>query len=281
MVSSASASIAPQVTQHATKVLLVMDVVESVRLMEEDEEDAVLRWQRCVGHVVQQVLPGHGGKLVKSLGDGLMLEFTNARQCVQAAFAIQQWNLSANAGLPGARQMQLRMGAHVADCLADEHDIYGVGVNLAVRLTALSQPGELIASTELREQLVPQLDADVEDLGDCFLKHINRPVRAYRIAPPSGRLVTPSVRAALMDLRPTIAVIPFSLRSAEPQLQMLGEALAEEVIAALSRTFELHVISRLSTTAFRDRHQALEEVHSHLGARYVLSGTCRSSELVK
>lgn len=262
--------------QQHIRVLLVMDVVESVRLMEEDERDAVQRWQQLVGHVVQQVLPSTEGRLVKSLGDGLMLEFRDARHCIQAAFAILAESHAMNARRAPERQMHLRMGAHIAGFVTDEHDIYGADVNLAVRLTTLTQPGELVVSAELRAQLVPQLDAEIEDLGECFLKHISKPVRAYRVSPPQGRPALVPSNMSRGELRPTLAIIPFTLRSAESGQEMIGEALADELIAALSKTVELEVISRLSTTAFRERPNALEDIREHLGASYVLAGSCRS-----
>ncbi len=260
-----------------TKVLLVLDVVESVRLMEQDEDDFVQRWQQLVALVEQQLLPLHGGRLVKSLGDGLMLEFADAQSCVKTAFALQQFSVRVNENLSPEQQLHLRMGGHVAEYVADQHDIYGTGVNLTVRIGTLAGPGELVVSAELRDQLTTSLDADIEDLGECHLKHVEKTVRVYRVGPPGHAPVVRPGHTMQLDLRPTIAVIPFAMRSAEPDHAMLGEALADEVIAALSRTSELHVISRLSTTVFRDRHEAMEDIRSHLGASYILSGTCRSA----
>ncbi len=259
-----------------TKVLLVMDVVESVRLMDEDEEGTVQRWQGFVGHVLHQVLPRHGGRMVKSLGDGLMLEFGTAQECVAAAFAIEEHSREINTELPGSRKMHLRMGAHIAGFVTDEHDIYGSDVNLAVRLTTITKPGELVASAELRELLVPTIDADIEDLGECFLKHISKPVRAYRITPSQPHRAEVALDTPPAELRPTIAVVPFEMRSGEPQHELLGEALADELIGALSRTSELRVISRLSTAAFRGRNDLVNAIRTHLGADYALSGICRS-----
>jgi TolB-like protein/Tfp pilus assembly protein PilF len=243
--------------------------------MQENEADAVLQW-RTLADQAEQVLPTYEGRLVKSLGDGLMLEFSTAQNCVNAAFAIQQQSRLANESLPPARRMHLRMGAHVARFVADQRDIYGTDVNLAARLTTVAGPGELVVSAELRDQLAANLDADVEDLGGCYLKHIAEPVRVYRVGPPGYQPIIELGEAIRLDLRPTIAIIPFAIRSGEPGHEMLGEALADEVIAALSRTSELHVISRLSTTVFRGRNDAVEDIKTHLGASYILSGVCRA-----
>jgi len=261
---------------RSTKVLLVMDVVESVRIMEQDQDGFVQRWQQLVQQAEQQILPLHGGRIVKSLGDGLMLEFANAQGGVKAAFAMQHFSQQANSGLKPEQQMHLRMGGHLASFVTDQHDIYGTDVNLTSRFCTLAGPGELVVTAALRDNLTANLDADLEDLGECHLKHVEKPVRAYRVAPLGEHPVIALSSAVRLDLRPTIAVIPFAMRSSEPGHEMLGEALADEVIAALSRTSELHVISRLSTTVFRGRQEAIEDIRTHLGASYILSGTCRS-----
>ena len=169
--------------RRASRTVVVVDLVESVRLIEQDEEDTVHRWQAIVSEVVATFLPRHGGRLVKSLGDGLMLEFETVPPAIQCALAMQSSANLANTGRPNDRWMCLRIGAHVADVIVDELDIYGSGVNLAARLTTLAGAGEIVVSANLREQLLPGLDADVEDLGDCFVKHLQKPVRAYRVGP--------------------------------------------------------------------------------------------------
>ena len=124
----------PHALNRSTKVLLVMDVVESVRLMAFDEDDFVRRWQQLVQQAEQRILPRHGGRIVKSLGDGLMLEFANAAGCVRAAFDLQIFSRLANQDLAEDRQMHLRMGGHVAGFVTDKHDIYGTDFNLTARV---------------------------------------------------------------------------------------------------------------------------------------------------
>ena len=267
----------PAALTRNTKVLLVMDVVESVRIMEQDQDGFVRRWQQLVEEAEQNVLPLHGGRIVKSLGDGLMLEFASAQGGVKAAFALHNFTRQANVRLRPEQQMHLRIGGHLASFVTDQHDIYGTDVNLTSRVSTLAGPGETVMSAELRDHLTAGLDADIEDLGECHLKHVENPVRAYRAGPVGHAPVIQLGNMVRMDLRPTIAVIPFALRSHEPGHEMLGEALADEVIAALSRTSELHVISRLSTTVFRGRNENLKDISAHLGASYILSGTCRSA----
>jgi len=255
------------------KVLMVLDVVESVRLMEQDEDDFVRRWQDMVAQIEQRLLPLHGGRLVKSLGDGLMLEFPEARSCVRSAFALQQLSDASNEGRTPERQMHLRMGAHRAEFVSDRHDIYGSDVNLTARIATLAGPREFVVSSEVRDQLTDGLDAEIEDLGECHLKHVKEPVRAYRVVQTGRRPVAPAEAPAPVDFRPTIAVIPFEARSNEPEHLVIGELVADGVIAQLSRTAELRVISRLSTTALRGRAGSMTHAEALLGATFVLSGS--------
>ena len=172
--------------ERARRVVLIADIVESVRLIEADEEGIVARWLALVRQIEKDLMPANKGHLVKSLGDGLLLEFEDARTAVKAAFAIQQASARDNQGQPPDKLMLLRIGIEDSDVIINEHDVFGHGVNLAARLTSLAGPGEIVTSAAVREQLTPDLDADVEDLGDCFLKHVKDPVRAYRLRPPGA-----------------------------------------------------------------------------------------------
>lgn len=263
------------VSRRTARTVVVVDVVESVRLMEQGEEDFVHRWRAFVAVVMSSLLPQHGGRLVKSLGDGLMVEFEAVPPAIQCAIAMQTAIAQSNAGHPADRWMCLRVGAHVADVFADEHDIYGAGVNLAARLTTLAGPGEIVVSADVRDQLTPGLDAAVEDLGECNLKHVAQAVRTYRVGPVGERPVIPLGASTAVALRPSIAVVPFACQGDDPRLQVLGEMIVDEVINVLSRTVEMHVISRLSTSAFRGRPDMVGDVRQHLRAHYLASGSCR------
>ncbi|MBT9505740.1 MAG: hypothetical protein IV109_04040 [Rhodoferax sp.] len=231
------------------------------------------RWRELVAQAEHHILPQHGGRIVKSLGDGLMLEFASAQGCSKAAFELQGYSQQANQGIASERKMHLRMGAHVAEFVSDQHDIYGSDVNLTARLCSLAGPDELVVSADLRDGLTAALDADIEDLGECHLKHVKEPVRTYRVGPVGHAPVIPSNKTLAPDFRPTIAVIPFEARSNEPEHFVIGELIADGVIGQLSRSPDLRVISRLSTTAFRGRAGAMPEVESRLDASFVLSGS--------
>jgi class 3 adenylate cyclase/TolB-like protein len=256
--------------------VVVVDVVESVRLMQAHEADVVDRWRHFVNEVRTRVLPARGGRMVKSLGDGLMLEFPSAAPAAMAALDMQDTIDRFNEGRAPEDRLWLRVGANVTDVIVDRDDLFGSGVNLAARLTTLAGPGEIVVSAELRDGLTDGLDAAVEDLGDCWLKHIDRPVRAFRIGPPGpAPVMTPPPPSA--PLRPTIAVIPFELLGGDAAQALVGEALADDIIAALSRAAALNVISRMSTTAFGARGFEPAAIGASLGANYLLRGTVRAA----
>jgi class 3 adenylate cyclase/TolB-like protein len=259
-------------TTRVVRTVLVADVVESVRLMQEDEAGTVQRWRAFVDHVVHQLLPGQEGRLVKSLGDGLMLEFPRVNTAIGIAFAMQEAAAHANVDVAPGRKLHLRIGIHVSPLVADERDIYGHGVNLAARLTTLAGPDEIVVSADVRDQLTPALDADIEDLGECYVKHVQQPIRAFRLGAPGQQPVIERGNLA-EDLRATIAVIPFRPRALQLTGDVLGQLLADEVISALSHSPEVNVISRLSTSTFQGRDVKLEDVSAYLRADYVVSGS--------
>ncbi|HEX2112785.1 MAG TPA: adenylate/guanylate cyclase domain-containing protein [Alphaproteobacteria bacterium] len=261
----------------ANRAVLLADIVESVRLIEQDEVRAISRWLSLVEYVKKEILPRHGGRLVKSLGDGMLMDFADVRSAVSAAFAIQQASARDNTGVAPEQQILLRMGMEVSDVVVEPDDLHGRGVNLAARLMHLAGPGEVVISGHARDQLTPDLDADVEDLGDCYLRHVSEPVRAYRIGPPGPRPVIKPSRS-MDEMKPTIAVVPFSPHHVPADRDIIGEVLADEVIRALSRSPDVSVISRLSTTVFRGRAVSVAEIGAILNADYVLSGAYSGDE---
>ena len=258
---------------RSQKVVLVIDLVESVRLMSADEAGTVARWHSFVQQARDHTIPQHHGRLVKSLGDGLMVEFEQARDAVNAAQTLHSAITHTNAGLATERHMHLRAGINSSQIYTDQLDIYGAGVNLAARLATLAGPGETVVSASVRDGLTDGLDASVEDLGECYLKHIDEPVRAYRAGVAGAAPVVVAQRAYAAPLQPTIAVIPFEARSNEPEHFAIGELIADAVIGQMAKTRELRVISRLSTTVFRGRRESADDIRKHLGADYILSGS--------
>jgi adenylate cyclase len=276
-------------------VVLLVDLVESVRLMQEREASTVRRWADFVRVATSEILPSHQGILVKSLGDGLMARFETVPNAVHAAAQLHRTIAEQNAGVPEDQHFHLRAGLNAAMAWSDGIDIYGTGVNLAARLATLAGPGETIASASAHEQLATALaslanpgetigsaaardelthgvDASCEDLGNCILKHFDKPVRAFRVGPASRHPNITGRRDYGMAMQPSIAVIPFSARNDVPGMFDVGNLIADSVIWRLSKSANLRVISRLSTAVFRGRTNDVGEVSAHLGAAYVLSG---------
>lgn len=281
--------------QQDTVVLLV-DLVESVRLMREHEASAVRRWTDFVQLATGQILPRNRGGLVKSLGDGLMARFESVRDAVNAAGEMHRSIAVQNTGRPEDQHFQLRAGINASTAWSDGTDIYGTGINLAARLATLAGPGETIASEAAHEQLATALaslaspgetigsaaacdelthgvDALCEDLGECILKHFDKPVRAYRVGPASPHPSLAARRDYGTPMEPTIAVIPFDARKDAEEHLDVGYLIADSVIWRLSKSANLKVISRLSTNIFRGRVSDVAEVSAHLGATYILSGS--------
>ena len=140
--------------------------------MQENESGVVHRWRRFVALAEKEVLPPNRGRLVKSLGDGLLVEFPVVPPAVEGRLRPAACRSNANVGVLPSQHILLRMGLHSGHLLADDHDVYGAGVNLAARLTGLAGPGEIVVSADVRDQLTAVLDADIEDLGACYLKHL-------------------------------------------------------------------------------------------------------------
>jgi adenylate cyclase len=264
-------------TRRLGRGLVVVDLVESVRLFERDEAGTAARWHAVVGEV-ERVLPQFGGRLVKSLGDGLLLEFDTAGDAVACALRMPEiLDGEARAASPGDN-LWVRIGVHEADVLADRRDIYGNGVNLCARLASLAGPGEIVASAPVRDLLVDSVDAQIEDLGECFLKHVAGSVRAFRVAPTAGerRSMTAATAVAPPEpLQPMLAVFPLRASPDADGRSLLGHVLADEVNAALSVSPDIAVISRMSVNALADRDPAPQACRELLGAHYVLGGTVR------
>jgi class 3 adenylate cyclase/TolB-like protein len=255
------------------KAVLVADVVDSTQLTHRHGLDYIDRWRRFLDEVRATALPQRGGRFVKSTGDGLMAVFDHAASAAAAALELQQRMLPYNRDREPDAHIMLRAGVHAGEVYESELDVWGDPVNLAHRITGLAAPGEVVVTPEVRDHLVPGVDADAEDLGERFAKHVDGPIRLYRLG--GAALPRPlGVRQAL-ELKPGIAVIPFECTLGQDPGDLFGEALADEVIAQLARSAELHVISGLSTRGLKGRRLGLQESAAHLGAAYVLSGRYR------
>ncbi|MBT9487853.1 MAG: hypothetical protein IV093_10125 [Rubrivivax sp.] len=273
--------------------IVVIDLVESVKIMGLAEMQVVALWRaflRQVEAVVDRTADAH---LVKSLGDGLLLSCTDTEAATSLAFACHEELalITQDFALP----MQLRCGIHVCDVYLDAIDVFGTGVNVAARLAGLSQPGEVTVSVEVRDLLSDCSDFELTDLGLCFVKHIDEPLRAFKLRRTATQTArqTPMLQPAPagvsgdqhtadtpFDLRPVVAIIPFTVLRSDgasgAQDVAIGDAVADDVIAQLSRSRELRLLSRLSTSAFRrSRDGLLNDLQTRLKARYAVTGRMR------
>lgn len=255
-------AVANRLARH-TKVIAVADVVESVRLMEQDEQEFIRRWHGFITFFKSH-LPQETGRMHKSLGDGLMVEFSDPEGCLRAALAMQAWFDESNHGLPLEEHVHLRIGAHMAEFVADEHDIYGTDVNLTARIATLAGPGEIVISAALRDRIHGELEGFLQDLGHCHLKHMRQPVRAFRVGREGRAPVLPAADSGRVPTRVALAVLPFT---EDVGTHGLGEAVADEVVAALAELGEVQIVSRLGGTP-----PAVERAH------YVLRGHARHTE---
>ena len=260
--------------KRPTKIIAVVDVVESVRLMEQDEQAFIRRWQAFVAYVVQR-LPLDTGRMHKSLGDGLMLEFADPDGCLRAACAMQAWFSQGNANRAPADHMHLRIGAHLADYVADAYDIYGTDVNLATRIASLAGPGEIIISASLRQRLGEDDNAlQLEDLGSCHLKHVREPVHAFRVGAAGSAPVLPAASRRAEALRATLAVLPFAIHDAAAS-GTSGEALADDLISALAASDQVQLVSRLATDHLRPGASDKHGTGQQAAPQYLLGGRAR------
>ncbi len=259
------------------RAILVADVFDSVGMMERDEERTVQRWRAFFAHANSEAIPSSAGRsLSKVPGRELVADFTDSVHALGCAFELHRSLARLNTETTEP-PLVLRVGIHVAEVIVEAFNVLGDGVNVAAGLAELANPGETVVSAQVRDQLALGVDASVEDLGEQRLRNRERAVRAFRVWPPAetARLV-PSA-AVMVHGRPSVAVIPFQMRSDDPRFEFVGDALAEETIGALSRVADFFVVSRLSSMAFRRAPLSLRNIGEMLGVRYVLSGSVQTA----
>lgn len=265
-------------TARSRRAILVVDVVESVRLMQADETGFIGRWRDFVASVRADFLIQYDGRLVKSLGDGLLLEFADESRALAVARAMQRRATALNAGRSPDEQLELRAGLHTAEVVVDQLDIYGSGVNLAARLAGLAGPGQIVLSNEFRLAVGAwdPLD-DLEDLGECFLKHLDAPVRAFRTCGmPEVRRPTANApdapAAATISGTPSIAVLTFVPSSQASDDRVVAELLSDAIVARLAVCPWLRVISRWSARTLETTNVSGAIAWSTLRAHFVVQG---------
>ena len=260
--------------------IVAADVAGYSRLMGLDEVGTA-RTLREHRKVTDALVARHGGRLVKTTGDGVLLEFPSVVDAVECAVAVQAVMNQWNEGIPQDRRMLFRIGINLGDILIDGDDILGDGVNVAARLEGIAEPGGICISSSAYEQVQGKVNVEFTDMGEQRLKNIDRPVRVYAARAKSHLgMVAPSVLPEdplpLPD-KPSIAVLPFENMSGDPEQEYFADGMVEEIITALSRFKWLFVIARNSSFTFKGKAVDIKEVGRRLGVRYVLEGSVRKA----
>jgi adenylate cyclase len=256
--------------------ILAADVAGYSRLMGLDEAGTAqaLREHRVAAY---PLVAQHGGRIVKTTGDGVLIEFGSVVGAVECALALQRLAAERNAEIASERRMEWRIGVHLGDVLIEGDDILGDGVNIAARLEGIAEPGGICISDDAFRQVRGKIEAEFVDLGEQSLKNIARPLRVYRLDPASvaEQPITPP--ALPLPDKPSIAVLPFANMSGDPEQDYFADGMVEEIITALSRIRWLFVIARNSSFSYKGQSPDVRQVGRELGVRYVLEGSVRKA----
>lgn len=265
-----------------TTTIMFADVVESVRLIEQDELENVKRIQSMLRQLALDVIRHCEGTVSERRGDGLVVRFSSPRDAARCSLRMHACCQSHTS--TDNQALKLRIGINTADVLLDDHGIYGREVNVAARLAALASDGGTVVSISVFDQLTPGIDGHLRDLGECYLKHVREPVRAFSLSDSNREVsqiavrdrTTPQVHpdaASVVELLTSLAVLPFEPYDAYARDRLdIGDILSDQITAMMSRSASLNVVSRLSTQAYRGRSFEMSSVQERLGAHYVVSG---------
>jgi TolB-like protein/class 3 adenylate cyclase len=278
-----STALATERVERRLAAILAADVAGYSRLMGVDEEGTLARLKALRSELADPKIKEHRGRIVKTTGDGLLIEFASVVDAVRCAVEVQREMAERNTDVPPDDRIEFRMGINLGDIMKDRRDIYGDGVNVAARLEALAEPGGICVSRVVRDQVRDKLAFSFEDMGEQQVKNIARPIRVHRIlfgekpdrsGPATGAAANSPL--ALPD-KPSIAVLPFQNMSGDPEQEYFADGMVEEIITALSRIRWLFVIARNSSFTYKGRAIDVKQVGRELGVRYVLEGSVRRS----
>jgi adenylate cyclase len=260
--------------QRRLAAILVADVVGYSRLMQADDAGTMAALKGRRNKILQPMVAKYHGRVVKLMGDGVLVEFASAVDAVACAVDLQAAMDSANTGVAEDRRIVLRVGINLGDVIVEGSDLYGDGVNIAARLEARAEPGSVCVSGKVRNEVGNKLNVGFDDLGEHSLKNMAEPIRVYRVSSGSPGAMTESHDQALLS-KPSIAVLPFANMSGDPEQQYFADGITEDIITELSRFSSLFVIARNSSFRYRNRSLDIKQVGRELGARYVVEGSVR------
>ncbi len=259
--------------------ILAADVAGYSRLMGADEEGTLATLKAIRRELVDPRIIEHRGRIVKTTGDGLLVEFASVVDAVRCAVDVQREMAERNTGVSAETRIEFRVGINLGDIIIDGDDIFGDGVNIAARLETLAEPGGICVSRVVRDQVRDKLAFAFEDMGEQQVKNIARPVRAHRIRIDAVVPTPPAASAAPAPLplpdKPSIAVLPFQNMSGDPEQEYFADGMVEDITTALSRIPWLFVIARNSSFTYKGQAIDVKRVGRELGVGYVLEGSVR------
>jgi adenylate cyclase len=255
--------------------ILAADVAGYSRLMGADEEGTLAQLKAHRRALVDPKITEHRGRIVKTTGDGMLVEFASVVDALRCAVEVQRGMIERNAEVPQDKRIEFRVGIHEGDIIIDGDDLFGDGVNVAARLEGLAEPGGICVSGRVQEDARGKLDVAFENAGEQSLKNIPWPVRVYRVR-PSGAAASSRPALSLPD-KPSIAVLPFENMSGDPDQEYFADGMTEDIITALSHFRWFFVIARNSTFVYKRRPIDVKQVARELGVRYILEGSVRKA----
>jgi adenylate cyclase len=254
--------------------ILAADVVGYSRLMEADEAGTLSALKEIRSNLIETKIAEHQGRVVKLTGDGILAEFPSVVSAVACAAEMQRAVRERLARTPPDRRIEFRIGINLGDVIVEGADIYGDGVNVAVRLEGIAEPGGISVSQSVRDHVGNRLQLGFEDRGDQKLKNIEKPIRVYRIIlEDSNGTETTSMK----DDRPSIAVLPFNNMSGDPEQEYFSDGITEDIITDLSKISALSVIARHTAFTFKGKAAKVQSVGKELGADFILEGSVRKA----
>jgi adenylate cyclase len=260
--------------------ILCADVV-GYWLMGGDDERTLAALKSHRRELIDPLIDQHRGRIFKTTGDGMLIEFASVVDAVRCAVVVQLGMEDRTANLPESERIRFRIGINLGDVMVDEGDMFGDGVNVASRIEALAAPGEICVSASVREQVGEKLPIGFADMGEHGVKNIARPVRVYRVeeraVSRTGAVDDPTRMPLALSDRPSLAVMPFTNMSGDPEQEYFVDGIVEDIITGLSRIKRLFVIARNSTFTYKGRAVDLKQVGRDLGVRYILEGSLRKA----
>jgi TolB-like protein/class 3 adenylate cyclase len=269
---------APERVQRRLAAILAADVAGYSRLTAADEEGTLARLRGLRDELIDPGIGAHQGRIVKTMGDGLLVEFASVVDAVRCAVALQRGLAERNADLPAETRIAFRMGINLGDVVVEGEDILGDGVNIAARLEAIAEPGGICLSRAAYEQSRGKVAEPFTDLGERLLKNIAEPVRVYAIAPSGGGTSAPAAAAEHLPRAPrqSIVVLPFTNLGGDRAQDYFVDGITEGLTTDLSRLHGAFVIARNTAFTYRDKARDARQIGRELGVRYVLEGSVQS-----